>query len=97
MSVTFPEALTSHVQGPFNNCSIINSLYFGGLPSDTLTDSCCRGKPTGKWNLLVMGHFLKSSIYKADISPHSESLLPSGSSSFLGKRENWHGPFNFSL
>lgn len=26
-----------------------------------------------------MGHFLKSSIYKAEISPHTEALLSTGS------------------
>lgn len=91
------------VQGQafLKSSGLINNLYFRDLPTDTLTDSCSRGKPAGERSCSVMGHFLKSSIYKAEISPHTETLYSSGSvlhAPYSAKPEiNWHWLFSYSL
>lgn len=69
------------VQGQafLKSSSLMGSLYLRDLPANTPNDSCSRGKPARKGSCSVMGHFLKSSIFKAEISPQTETLLSSGS------------------
>lgn len=54
---------------------LISDLYSRDVPTDTLTNSCSRGKPGGKRSCSVMGHFLKSPIYKSEISPHTDAVI----------------------